>query len=189
MNPRLILASNSPRRQALLKECGFEFDVFVSDFEESFPDELQAGQVAEFLAIGKNKHYRTLKPEAVILTADTTVIRDAQVLNKPADRREAFEMLRSLSGRTHLVVCGVCISSPDELVAFSERTEVSFDKITPEEINFYIDTFQPFDKAGAYGIQEWIGMAKIREIRGSYYNVMGLPTHLVYKILKSNFGF
>lgn len=183
----LILASNSPRRQELLKQAGFSFDVFVRDFDESYPEELPAEQVAEFLAVKKNKNYRELLSEQVVITADTTVVLGHLVLNKPADHAEAFSMLKSLSDRTHRVICGVCISSPKKQVAFTEITEVTFGHISDEEINFYIEEYQPFDKAGAYGIQEWIGQTKVVSIKGSYFNVMGLPTHRVYEVLKSEF--
>ncbi|WP_421895591.1 Maf family protein [Marinoscillum sp.] len=183
----LILASNSPRRRELLKQAGFTFDVFVRDFDESFPEEMPAEQVAEFLAVKKNKNYRELLDEQVVITADTTVVLGRQVLNKPTDHSEAFRMLKSLSGNTHQVICGVCISSPSKQIAFTEITEVTFGQISDEEINFYIEEYQPFDKAGAYGIQEWIGQAKVVSIKGSYFNVMGLPTHKVYEVLKSEF--
>lgn len=184
----LILASNSPRRQQILRDAGFEFEVFTRDFDESFPDDLPALKVAEYLAVKKNQHYRPLKPDALIITADTTVVCGQQVLNKPADKAEAMSMLSVLSDTTHQVVSGVCISSGDHEVAFSDITEVTFDEIAQEEMEYYIDHFQPFDKAGAYGIQEWIGMTKISSITGSYFTVMGLPIHKVYQVLKGDFG-
>ncbi|RED94397.1 septum formation protein [Marinoscillum furvescens DSM 4134] len=179
----MILASNSPRRQQLLREAGFEFEVFVRDFPEDFPGELPADEVAQYLAVQKNENYRPLLPDALILTADTTVILGDRVMNKPANADEAREMLTSLSNKTHEVICGVCISSASREISFSDRTEVTFGSLSPAEIDHYITTFQPFDKAGAYGIQEWIGMTKIIRITGSYYNVMGLPTHKVYEAL------
>ncbi|MBR08113.1 MAG: septum formation protein Maf [Rickettsiales bacterium] len=184
----LILASNSPRRQQLLKDLGFEFEVFTRDFDESFPQDLPSIVVAEFLAIKKNHNYRELRPYDLIITSDTTVICDDQVLNKASSKEEAKEMLNLLSGRTHQVVSGVCISSSDKEVCFSDITEVTFESISDNEMDYYIDHFKPFDKAGAYGIQEWIGMAKISSINGSYFTVMGLPTHLVYKCLVEDFG-
>lgn len=184
----LILASNSPRRQQLLKDLGFEFEVFTRDFDESFPDSLPALEVAEYLAIKKNRNYRELRPECTIITSDTTVICDAHVLNKAANKKEAIDMLEMLSGKTHQVVSGVCISSLVKEISFHDVTDVTFDNISLEEMDFYIDNYQPFDKAGSYGIQEWIGMAKIKAIKGSYFTVMGLPTHLIYKSLKREFG-
>ncbi len=184
----LILASNSPRRQQLLKDLGFEFEVFTRDFDESFPDTLPALEVAEYLAIKKNRNYCKLRPECTIITSDTTVICDDHVLNKAANKKEAIDMLEMLSGRTHQVVSGVCISSPDKEVSFHDVTDVTFDAISSKEMDFYIDNYQPFDKAGSYGIQEWIGMAKIKAIKGSYFTVMGLPTHLIYTSLKREFG-
>jgi septum formation protein len=186
--PLLILASNSPRRQELLKLSGFEFEVFVRDFPEDFPDDMDVYQVAEFLAEQKNKHYRLLRPEALILTADTTVIANQQVINKPKDFNDAVEMLGILSGNTHQVVSGVCISSPDKKISFSETTEVTFAELSKGDIENYINQYKPFDKAGSYGIQESIGLTHIESIKGSFYNVMGLPTHKVYKILANEFG-
>lgn len=183
----LILASNSPRRQQLLKEAGFEFEVFTRDFDESYPPDLAALEVAEYLAINKNKNYRPLKADSLIITSDTTVICNQQVLNKPSNRAEALDMLSELSNKTHQVASGVCITSPDKQVNFTDITRVTFSQITQEEMEYYIDTFQPFDKAGAYGIQEWIGMTKISSITGSYFTVMGLPIHLVYQSLKNDF--
>ncbi len=184
----LVLASNSPRRQELLKKAGFNFKVFVRDFDESFPDDLPAKQVAEYLAIEKNHNYRKILKEDTIITADTTVILGNEVLNKPKDSKHAAEMLQKLSGETHKVVCGVCISSPDKQHSFSDTTEVTFTKISEQESKFYISSFEPFDKAGAYGIQEWIGLTRISSIKGSYYNVMGLPTHLLYEVLLNEFN-
>lgn len=187
--PTLILASNSPRRQQLLKDLGFDFEVFTRDFDESFPDELPAMEVAEYLAIKKNNNYRELKPQDLIITSDTTVICENHVLNKAADKTEARNMLSMLSGKTHQVVSGVCVSSPEKNISFSDSTAVTFDIITEQEMNYYIDHFKPFDKAGAYGIQEWIGMAKISAISGSYFTVMGLPTHRLFKVLTEDFDY
>lgn len=186
--PRLILASNSPRRQELLKKAGFQFDVFTRDFDEHFPESMSARDVAKFLAIQKNQKYRELLKQEIIITSDTTVVAGDKVLNKPTDRNEAQEMLKSLSDKSHLVISGVCISSTDKTMAFDEVTEVVFHPLSEQEINYYIDHFKPYDKAGAYGIQEWIGLTKVREIRGSFYNVVGLPVDKVYTVLKTDFG-
>ncbi|MFY0606850.1 MAG: septum formation protein Maf [Cyclobacteriaceae bacterium] len=184
----LILASNSPRRQELLKQAGFLFDVVVKDFDEDFPASLNAREVAEYLAVQKNRFYRLFLENEIIITADTTVICDEQVLNKPENVDQAKTMLRLLSNNSHQVVSGVCISSPDQEVHFSDTTEVRFAKLTDEEIDFYISRFKPYDKAGSYGIQEWIGLARIESIVGSYFTVMGLPTHRVYEELTQRFG-
>lgn len=185
--PRLILASNSPRRQELLRNAGFRFEVFTRDFDEKFPDTLAPAEVAEYLAKQKNENYRKLLENETVITADTTVVLDERVLNKPLNRKNAFAMLKSLSAKTHLVVSGVCISSPEKVISFSDITEVSFFPLTADEINYYIDNYKPFDKAGAYGIQEWIGLTKVKELKGSFYNVMGLPVSMVYRALKDEF--
>lgn len=185
----MILASNSPRRQQLLREAGFEFEVFVRDFPEDYPEDLPADEVAQYLAVQKNENYRPLLPDALIITADTTVVLGDRVMNKPQNEEEAKEMLTSLSNRTHEVICGVCISSSNREVSFSDRTEVTFGTLSPEEVSHYVSHYQPYDKAGAYGIQEWIGMTKIVRISGSYYNVMGLPTHKVYEALMGFRGY
>ena len=184
----LILASNSPRRQELLRSAGFSFEVFIREFDEQFPASLEAARVAEFLARQKNMFYRSLLPEPVIITADTTVVLEHEVLNKPNDREHAFEMLRSLSDKTHLVISGVCISSARHTVSFSETTEVVFHPISADELDYYVSNYRPYDKAGAYGIQEWIGLTKVKELRGSFYNVMGLPVNQIYHLLRSEFG-
>lgn len=184
----LILASNSPRRQELLKQAGFSFDVFTRAFDEQFPASLPAEEVAEYLARQKNENYRKLLADETVITADTTVVLGDQVINKPGNREEAFRMLRSLSGKSHLVISGVCISTPEKSIAFSDTTEVVFHPISDNEIAYYIDTFKPFDKAGAYGIQEWIGLTKVKELKGSFYNVMGLPVSQVYQLLHEEFN-
>lgn len=187
--PLLILASNSPRRQELLKLSGFDFEVFVDEIDESFPSDLDVHAVAVYLAKKKNKYYRLLKPSSLILTADTTVVLDGQVINKPESPEHAKEMLKRLSAATHKVVSGVCISSPKKTVSFTAITDVTFAYISEEEILDYIQAYQPFDKAGSYGIQEWIGFTKVVGIKGSFYNVMGLPTQPVYEALKIEFNY
>lgn len=149
---------------------------------------MNALQVAQYLSEAKNLHYRKFRPDRIILTADTTVIYNNTVLNKPKDENEATDMLSSLSGKIHQVVTGVCISSPEKSISFSDVTEVQFYEISEEEIQHYITNYQPLDKAGAYGIQEWIGMTQVVHINGSFYNVMGLPTHRVYQTLKTQFS-
>ena len=181
----LILASSSPRRQYLMREAGYEFTVEKPDVDEFFPKELPADQVARYLASKKAEFFRTEIHEQVILTADTVVILGDEILNKPADRKEAISMLTKLSGKTHLVMTGVCILSKEREESFDDTTEVTFKKLSQTEIEFYVDNFKPFDKAGAYGAQDWIGMTAIEKITGSYFNVMGLPMHKVYQHLSN----
>jgi septum formation protein len=181
---QLILASSSPRRQYLMKEAGFEFTVEKPDVDESFPPGMPVDQVARYLAAKKAEYFRPRIRDEIIVTADTVVILFNRILNKPQDRKEAIEMLSSLSGRTHLVMTGVCIVSKEKEETFDDTTEVTFQALTREEIEFYVDHYKPYDKAGAYGAQDWIGMVAIQKITGSYFNVMGLPIHKVYEHLK-----
>ena len=179
----LILASSSPRRQYLMKEAGFNFVVEKPDVDESFPADLPVDQVAKYLAEKKAEYFRLSMNDQVVLTADTVVILQDKILNKPSDRNEAINMLTSLSGNTHDVMTGVCILSKEREMSFDDTTEVTFVSLTQEEIEFYVDHYKPFDKAGAYGAQDWIGMVAIEKIVGSYFNVMGLPIHKVYQHL------
>jgi septum formation protein len=185
MNHPLVLASSSPRRQYLMREAGFDFTVEKPDVEESFPEELPVEQVARYLANKKAEYFRKDLHNQIIVTADTVVILDGEIMNKPADRNEAIAMLSRLSGKTHLVMTGVCILSTEKEESFDDTTEVTFRKLTQEEIEFYVDQYKPYDKAGAYGAQDFIGMIAIEKIKGSYFNVMGLPIHKVYEHLKS----
>jgi septum formation protein len=181
----LILASSSPRRQYLMKEAGFEFTVEKPGVDESFPPEMPVDEVARYLASKKAEYFRLRMQNEIIVTADTVVILFNKILNKPKDRKEACDMLTSLSGRTHLVMTGVCILSKEREESFDDTTEVTFQPITKEEIEFYVDHYKPYDKAGSYGAQDWIGMVAIQKITGSYFNVMGLPIHKVYEHLKN----
>lgn len=181
----IILASSSPRRSQLMREAGFTFTVNGLDVDESFPEEMPVEEVAVYLARRKALAGRPLiKDREVLLAADSVVILDGKIYNKPADHAEAFHMIRQLSGGQHSVITGVCLLSAELERSFSERTEVFFEKLSDEEINYYIETCKPFDKAGAYGVQEWIGHCKIKRIEGSYANVMGLPVHRVYAELQ-----
>lgn len=180
----LILASSSPRRQYLMKEAGFEFTVEKPEVDEVFPSVMPVDQVARYLASKKAEYFRPNIHEEIIVTADTVVIIFDRILNKPRDKKEAFEMLSLLSGRTHLVMTGVCIVSKEKEESFDDTTEVTFQSLTKEEIEFYVDQYKPYDKAGGYGAQDWIGMVAIKKISGSYFNVMGLPIHKVYEHLK-----
>jgi septum formation protein len=185
MNFKLILASNSPRRQQLLRELGLAYQVRILEVEESYPADLEADRVAEYLAIKKGKGHQTeMKQDELIITADTTVVIGQTVLNKPTDAEEACSMLRQLSGTTHQVITGVCLTLPDQQQSFREITKVTFRELEDKEINYYVNHYHPFDKAGAYAIQEWIGMVGIEHIDGSYFNVVGLPVEKLYHKLK-----
>jgi len=179
-NHKLILGSKSPRRQMILSEAGIDFDVKVIDIEESYPGNMHAMDVAQYLAEKKAKQLPFLKPKEILMTADTTVVLNDTILGKPENRKEAFNMLSALSGRVHTVTTGVCIKTHNKVIAFDDTTFVYFKKLTDKEINFYIDNFEPYDKAGGYGIQDWIGMIGVIKIEGSFFNVMGLPIHKIY---------
>lgn len=186
---KLILASKSPRRQALIAELGIPFEVRIKEVEENYPADLEPHKVPEFLAKLKAVPLRAeLADQEVLLTSDTVVILDKQVLGKPADAEEAKKMLRSLSGKTHEVITGVSLLSLHEEVVFSSCTKVTFSALEDSEIDYYVAAFKPYDKAGSYGIQEWIGYIGVQKIEGCYYNVMGLPLHDVYRTLKQRFG-
>ena len=186
-NYRLILASNSPRRQQLLKGLDLDFDVITyPDIDESFPDDLEAEKIAAFLSEQKAKSYhKLLDKNTLVITADTIVWFEGKVLNKPANRDEAIHMLKLLSGQKHTVYTGVTISSLDEQKTFSSETQVWFKKLKDKDIEYYVDQYKPYDKAGAYGAQEWIGYVAIQRIEGSYFNVMGLPVQQLYSELEN----
>lgn len=182
-----ILASKSPRRQQLLAEAGLKFDVISIDYPESFPAELAGSEIAEYLSRAKALQISDtdIGPSDIIITADTVVWCNGQVLDKPSDQKKAFDILSVISGNTHEVITGVTIRSAVSLHTFSETTKVTFDQLAKEEIDFYIENFNPFDKAGAYGIQEWIGIIGNSHIDGSYFNVMGLPVNRLLKELRN----
>ncbi|WP_205462008.1 Maf-like protein [Mangrovibacterium lignilyticum] len=184
-NYKLVLASASPRRQQLMKDLGLEFEVRPADVDEFYPENLGMTAIAEYLAQLKADALNGGMPDnELIITADTIVWKDDKVLGKPADRQEAFDMLKSLSGSQHQVITGMHLQSKNKRVSFHAVTEVWFDEMNDDEIYFYIDKYKPYDKAGAYGIQEWIGFVGIYKIEGSFYNVMGLPVHKLYQYLK-----
>jgi len=183
INRPLVLASSSPRRQYLMREAGFTFTIENPDTDESFPADLPVEQVAKFLAVKKAESFRLTLTNQIIITADTVVILDHEILNKPADRPEAIAMLTRLSNKTHRVMTGVCILSKEKEVSFDDTTEVMFNTLTQQQIEYYVDHYKPYDKAGAYGAQDFIGMIAIKKIVGSYFNVMGLPIHAVYSHL------
>ena len=186
--PRLILASNSPRRRELLAGLGYPYEVRVLDgIDESYPDTLRGSEVAAYISRAKANAYRaTMAQDDVIITADTIVCLDDEVLGKPADEAEAMAMLRRLSGHTHQVYTGVTIVSVKGDTTFVSRTDVTFATLTEEEIQHYVTHYRPMDKAGAYGIQEWIGYIGVEHIEGSYFNVMGLPVQRLYAELKKH---
>jgi septum formation protein len=183
LNTQLILASNSPRRKQILEEAGISFRVQTKDIPEIYSESLDCREVPSYLAALKAKAFSDLN-EQTIITADTIVLLDGKILGKPSERNHAFDMLRSLSGKKHEVITGVCILNKNTEVIFSDTTDVYFKNLSDEQIGYYLDHFKPYDKAGAYGIQEWIGMVGIEKISGSYFNVMGLPIHMVYSELK-----
>lgn len=179
---RLLLASQSPRRRELLTGCGLPYELEPRyEVEELYPDTLPAGEVPLYLSRLKSEGLlRTLRPDEILLTADTVVIAAGEILGKPRSREEALRMLRMLSGRGHTVVTGVTLRAAERMHSFSVSSEVFFRPLSEEELTYYVDTFRPYDKAGAYGIQEWIGYAAIERIEGSFYNVMGLPVQRLY---------
>lgn len=176
----MILASKSPRRQQILREAGFKFSVLERETEEVWPESLPVRDVPEYLARLKAELFKEEAQEALVLTADTVVLLDDSILGKPSDAQDAFRMLRALSGRVHTVITGVCLFSHEGMNSFSDESLVHFGPLTDGEIRNYIEEFRPFDKAGAYGIQDRIGMTGITKIEGSFWNVMGLPVHRVY---------
>ena len=183
---RLILASQSPRRRQLLADAGIEFELAPRfECEESFPDDMPADEVAEYLSRLKSEAYpESLAEQDILLTADTVVIAQSRILGKPADRAEAIAMISMLSGCEHDVVTGVTLRTAAHTHSFSVKSKVRFRALDEEEIAYYVDTYRPFDKAGAYGIQEWIGYVGIESLDGSFYNVMGLPVQRLYCELK-----
>ena len=184
-NYHIILASNSPRRRELLGGLGIPFEVKVlPDIEESYPDDLPVSQIAEYISTEKATAYRELMADHdLIITADTVVIACDEVMGKPVDADDARRMLKKLSGVTHQVTTGVCLTTKTRQHHFSVTTDVTFKTLTDEEINHYIEVYKPYDKAGAYGIQEWIGYVGVTSIHGSYFNVMGLPVQRIYNEL------
>jgi septum formation protein len=185
-NKKLILASKSPRRFELLKGMGLDFEVRAKDTEESFPAHLPVTNVAGYLSELKAKAFLgEINDNEIILASDTVVILNGEFLGKPADKEEAQEMLWKLSGNKHQVITGVTLYSNEKCLTRQDSTLVVFKELTELEINFYIDNYHPFDKAGGYGIQEWIGYIGVQKIEGSFFNVVGLPVHLVYEMLRS----
>lgn len=178
---KIILASQSPRRHFLLKEIGLEFEFKIKQFiDESYPDHLVKEEIPTHIAQKKARQYGNLDNKEILITADTIVWLNGKVLQKPVDHDDAIKILKEISGNCHQVYTGVCLKSKDKEVVFSASTDVYFKKLTYPEIEYYISHFKPFDKAGAYGIQEWIGYIGVEKISGSFYNVMGLPIQKLY---------
>ena len=184
---KVILASNSPRRKELLSGLGIDYEVrTLPDVDESYPESLQGADIPLYISEEKADAYRALlQPGELMITADTIVWLDGRVLGKPKDREDALQMLRDMSGRTHEVFTGVCITTTDWQRSFAAQTEVRFAQLTEEEITYYVDRYQPMDKAGSYGVQEWIGFIGVENISGSYFNIMGLPVQRLYRELKA----
>lgn len=182
----LILASNSPRRRELLSGIDVEYEVWtLPDIDESYPDDIPHEEIPEFLSKKKASAYLSLMQDnTLLITADTIVLLHGRILGKPSDKEDAKQMLRGLSGETHRVVTGVSLTSKEKQVSFSDIAHVTFGMLTDEEINYYVERYNPMDKAGAYGVQEWIGYVGVERIEGSYFNVMGLPIFKVYRELR-----
>ncbi len=183
---KLILASNSPRRRELLAGLGLPFEVRVlPGIDESYPSDLQEGNIPLYISRAKASAYlSSLQPDELLITADTIVWLDGSVLEKPHDEAEACDMLRRLSGKTHQVFTGVCLTTTDKQVSFSCRSDVTFCQLDEAEIQHYVREYKPLDKAGAYGVQEWIGYIGVERIEGSFFNVVGLPVQRLYQALK-----
>ena len=183
---QIILASKSPRRQELLRGMGVEFSIMTKETDESFPAEMPLDEVPKYLSLQKSLAFNDdeLPADYLLITSDTVVICEGEILGKPKDKEDAERMLRLLSGKTHHVVTGVTVRSAEKTESFSVRSDVTFAELDVEEVDYYIEHCRPFDKAGAYGIQEWIGYVGISGLEGSFYNVMGLPTRRLYQCLK-----
>ena len=179
----VILASKSPRRQQFFKDLDIDFTIELKEVEEIYPPALKGIEITDFLADLKSKAYTNLAKNDLLITSDTIVWLDEKALGKPKDEADAFAMLRALSGRKHQVITSISIKSKHSQKIINDITTVSFKELTDEEINYYIKNYKPFDKAGAYGIQEWIGFIAIENLEGSYFNVVGLPVHKLYKEL------
>ncbi|MCB4808402.1 Maf-like protein [Tamlana sp. 62-3] len=183
-NHNIILASGSPRRQQFLKDLGLKFEIRLKSIKEEYPNRLTHFEISNYLAELKALAYKPeLKPNDILITSDTIVWHNNKALGKPYDAAEAFSILKALSNSAHEVISSICVTSTSFQKTLFDVTKVTFKTLTDAEINYYINTYKPFDKAGAYGIQEWIGQIAVTKIEGSYFNVMGLPVHLLYKTL------
>lgn len=182
MMSKIVLASQSPRRKMLLEWAEIKFEIRVKETDESFPGNMAVEDIPVYIA--KNKAIAVKNSDEIIIAADTVVVLNNEIIGKPKDRTDAFNILSKLSGQTHYVITGVVIMKDDKEISFSDITEVQFYDLSAEQINFYIDKYKPYDKAGAYAIQEWIGVTGIKKINGDFYNVMGLPVSRVVKTLQ-----
>lgn len=181
-NYNVILASGSPRRQQFLKDLDLDFTIKLKQVDEIYPNHLRGSEITDYLALLKANAFKDeLNDNDLLITADTIVLLNGKVLGKPKDRNDAINMLTQLSGKTHEVASSISLTTKSKQKTFNDITIVHFNELTPKEIEFYIDNFKPFDKAGAYGIQEWLGFIAINKLEGSYYNVMGFPVHKFYK--------
>lgn len=184
-NHKIILASGSPRRQQFFKDLGLEVEIRLKPVVEEFPSRLMHFEISDYLAQLKAIPFKeSLKSNEILITSDTIVWHKNKALGKPKDANEAFHMIKSMSNTIHEVITSICFTTTTSEKTVNSVTKVTFKELSDDEIHYYVDTFKPFDKAGAYGIQEWIGLIGVTRIEGSYFNVMGLPTHLVYKTLK-----
>lgn len=181
---KLILASSSPRRKQILEALNIPFSVKRIEFNESYPQGLSPEEVPVFISQQKAKQLPQIEADEIYLTSDTVVILDGKVIEKPKDKLDATAMLKTLSGKTHQVITGVCLITNEQEISFKEVTEVTFHSLNEQEIEYYIDNYSPLDKAGAYGIQEWIGLVGIQEIKGNYDNVVGLPASTLFQKMK-----
>ncbi|UFH34586.1 Maf-like protein [Flavobacterium acetivorans] len=183
---QLILASGSPRRQQFFKDLDLDFEIRLKEIEEIYPPELKGAEITNYLAeLKANAFEGELKENEILITSDTIVWHNEEALGKPKDKQDAFEILKSLSNSTHDVITSVCFKTKSETTLLCETTKVTFNELSDDEILYYIDNYEPFDKAGAYGIQEWIGFIAVSKIEGSYANVMGMPVDKVYKYLST----
>lgn len=181
---KIVLASGSPRRQQFLRELNIDFEIRLKEVEEVYPPHLEGAAITDYLAILKASALDDSATEdEIVITSDTIVWHEGKALGKPADRNHAFEMLKSLGGKTHEVITSVCIRHKGDSDVFNDTTKVTFNPLSDDEINYYLENYRPYDKAGAYGIQEWIGLVAIARIEGSYNNVVGLPVDKVYQHL------
>ena len=182
-NYNLILASGSPRRQHFFKELDIPFVIDIKQVDESYPKHLKAAQITDYLADLKSKCFNNLQSKDLLITSDTIVWFEEKAIGKPKNKKDAFHMLKKMSGKEHCVFTSVSLKSKSFQKIFNDKTIVEFKEFTDEEINYYIEKFSPYDKAGSYGIQDWIGLVGVKKIIGSYFNVMGLPVHKLYKEL------
>ena len=180
-NKNIILASKSPRRQQILKELQLDFKIQLKEVEEIYPKKLKGKKIVMYLAKLKASAFTNLQKEDILITADTIVWSNGKMLGKPKSKKDAVKMLQSFSNKKHKVYSAICLKSADKEIVFSDTTTVYFKKLSKDEINFYVNQCNPLDKAGSYGIQEWIGLIGVKKIKGSYFNVMGFPAHKFYK--------